>query len=238
MIREIVFDIETTGLDFDKDRIVEIAAIEIIDLKPTGKIYHSYFDPKVQVPSEATAIHGLDNTFLRGFKTLAKTVQPFIDFVGDSRLVAHNGLGFDKKMLDREFDRIERPRLTNEIVDTLELSKKLKPGGRHSLDTMARHFGVSLAKRVKHGALIDCEILADVYLHLCGGKQGKMDLTVVHPKLDAGMQTVFAAPQRPSALPSLLTFDTEMAHSAMVESIANALWNQYDVSPGEEDITF
>ncbi len=171
-MREIVLDTETTGLDpLQGDRVVEIAALELRNHIPTGNHYHCYLNPERDMPQEAFAVHGLSEDFLRD-KPLFKTeVRAFLDFIGDSPLVIHNG-AFDMKFLNAELQRVKRPGLPYErLIDTLLMARKRFPGSPASLDALCRRFGVDLSVRTLHGALVDCQLLAAVYLELVGGRQ-------------------------------------------------------------------
>ncbi len=166
--RQIVIDTETTGIDFATDRIVEIGAVELDGLTPTGRTYHAYHNPGIPVPAEATAIHGLTNEFLAGFPAFQP--EPLLAFIGDAPLVAHNA-GFDIGMLNAELRRCRCPALANPVVDTLAMARIKHPGASCNMDALCKRYGVSTARRTKHGALLDAELLAAVYYALAAEQQ-------------------------------------------------------------------
>lgn len=170
-IREICFDTETTGLDPDKgDRLLEIGCVELIDNKRTGKYFHEIINPERDIPEEVVKIHGISNDKVKDKPTFKDIVEEFIKFVGNSTLVAHNA-PFDMKFLNSEFDLLGIPRLKNEVIDSLMLAKEKFPGQKNNLDALCKRFNVDASKRVFHGALLDAELLADVYVELNGGAQ-------------------------------------------------------------------
>jgi DNA polymerase-3 subunit epsilon len=171
-MREIVLDTETTGLDpLHGDRVVEIAALELRNHMPTGKHFHCYLNPERGMPQEAFAVHGLSESFLADKPLFAAEVEGFLRFIGDSPLIIHNG-AFDMKFLNAELSRIRRPQLTyDRLIDTLLIARKRFPGAPASLDALCRRFGIDLSIRTLHGALVDCQLLAAVYLELVGGRQ-------------------------------------------------------------------
>lgn len=177
-MREIVLDTETTGLDpNDGHKIIEIGCIELVNRLPTGSFFHTYLDPQRNVPAEAVAIHGLSQEFLLGKPVFADQVGEFLDFIGESSLVIHNA-AFDLKFLNAELAVCERPALNMErVVDTLRVARKKFPGAPVSLDALCKRFGIDNSRRDKHGALLDSELLAGVYLELCGGRQTFLDLS-------------------------------------------------------------
>ena len=171
-MREIVLDTETTGFKPDEgDRIVEIGAVELFNHVATGKTYHQYINPERSMPAEAFAVHGLGDDFLKDKPKFAEIAQGFVDFVGDSKMVIHNA-SFDMKFLNAELGWVKRPLLPNDqAIDTLAIARRKFPGSPASLDALCRRFGINNDARVLHGALLDSEILAEVYLELIGGKQ-------------------------------------------------------------------
>jgi DNA polymerase III subunit epsilon len=225
-MREIVLDTETTGLDPLKgDRLVEIAALELINHLPTGKTYHTYINPNRDVPREAEAVHGLSTDFLKDkpdFKTVADAFQ---EFIGDSLLVIHNA-NFDVGFLNAELGFIKKPAIHyDRVLDTLAMAKKRHPMGPNSLDALCKRYGIDLSKRTKHGALIDCELLADVYLELLGGRQIALTLPKSDNirRLNINGNTAQTKRQRP--LPARLTDEEKQLHHALVESLGEAaLW--------------
>ena len=179
-MREIVLDTETTGLDPDAgDRIVEIGAVELLNQMPTGRTFHRYINPQRDVPAEALAVHGLSAAFLADKPVFAAVAAEFAAFVGDARLVIHNA-AFDMRFLNAELGWAGQAGFAwARAVDTLELARRRFPGAVNSLDALCRRFGVDNSGREKHGALLDSELLAEVYLELMGGRQPDLVLTVV-----------------------------------------------------------
>ena len=169
-MREIVMDTETTGLEPDNgDRIVEIGGVELINHLPTGRTYHQYINPQRSMPREAFDVHGLGDDFLRVQPVFAEIADAFIDFIGDAKLVIHNA-NFDMAFFNAELARLQRPILPmSRAIDTLDIARRKFPGAQASLDALCKRFGVDNSAREKHGALLDSEILAEVYLELLGG---------------------------------------------------------------------
>ncbi|HUF56109.1 MAG TPA: DNA polymerase III subunit epsilon [Thermohalobaculum sp.] len=223
-MREIVWDTETTGLDFVADRIVEIGAIEIVNGLPTGEQRHYYLNPERPMPREAFAIHGLGDAFLADKPRFAEIVDDFLEFVADARLVAHNA-AFDMGMLNAELRRLGRPALpTARALDTRELATARYPGAHASLDALCRRFAIDLAQRTKHGALLDSELLAEVYLQLCGGRQGGLAFEAADAAATAAATARPAAP-RPRPLEPRLTEAEARAHEAFVAELGEgAVW--------------
>ena len=222
-IREVCFDTETTGFDpAQGHRVVEIACVEIFDLLPTGREFHVHVDPERDVPAEATKVHGLTREFLRGKPKFAQVAREFLDFIGDAQLVAHNA-SFDIRFVDAELRRLRMPPLANRYVDTVALARRKFPGAKASLDDLCRRFGIDLSGREKHGALIDTQLLARVYLELNGGRERKLGLVVGDADVATApvAQRVFRAPS-PLGLPS----EEELAlHGAFVGGLKNPLWD-------------
>ena len=182
MLREIVFDTETTGFNpHEGDRLVEIGAIELINHIPTGKTYHQYINPLRDVPEEAFQVHGLSTEFLQNYPRFSEVAKDFLNFVGDDGiLVAHNAT-FDMSFVNYELKHNGFDTLKNhEVVDTLEIAKSKFPGARNNLDALCKRFNIDNSKRTKHGALLDAELLAEVYLELLGGVEPSMNLDEVH----------------------------------------------------------
>ena len=172
MIRTVLFDTETTGLDpLNGDRVIEIAALELLNDLPTGKHFHALIDPQRDIPSEASRVHGFTNGDLVGKPLFAEVAQPLADFFGDSKLIAHNA-PFDFGFLDMEFDRAGLPPLGRDrMIDSMALAKIQFPGMPNSLDALCRRFSIDLSARTTHNALLDCKLLAEVYVELTGGRQ-------------------------------------------------------------------
>lgn len=242
-MREILFDTETTGVFPDhgdeklRDRIVEIGCVEVFNLERTGREYHVYLNPDRDVPEEVVRVHGLRREFLVNHKRFAEVVQEFLEFVGDAPLVAHNA-GFDQGFINAELRRCGLPQMGDDrFVDTLAIARKKFPGASNSLDALARRFqldryGFDLAARKGaggHGALVDSRILAEVYLHLKGGREQTLSFDTGEAVSEGAavlrpIELVRRAP-RPSALPSLLTAEEQAAHNAFVEKLGpNAIW--------------
>lgn len=227
-MREIVLDTETTGLDpLGGDRVVEIGAVELNNHVPTGRTYHQYINPQRDMPEEAFRIHGLSNEFLSDKPVFKAVATEFLDFVGTDKLVIHNA-PFDMKFLNAELEGAGMARLApDQAIDTAEMARRKFPGSPASLDALCRKFGIDNSARTLHGALLDSEILAEVYLELIGGRQPDFVLDA-SPAASEG-NTVSAdqsvAPRRQRALPPRITDEEKAAHAAFVDSLGdNALW--------------
>ncbi len=228
MTREIVLDTETTGLSpATGDRIVEIGCVELLNHIPTGRHFHVYLNPEREVPDEAFRVHGLSTEFLRDKRLFAQEADNFLDFIGDATLVIHNA-DFDIGFLNNELERIARPRLANRVIDTVMVARERHPGARVSLDALCKHYGIDNSKRVLHGALLDSEILADVYLELIGGRQVALSLTS-DIRIEQGRSVVLApARQRPIPLAPRISDAELKAHAVFVSTLgADAIWVQY-----------
>lgn len=229
-MREIVLDTETTGFDpFDGDRIVEIGAVELLNHMPTGEVYHVYINPERSMPQSAFEVHGLGDDFLRDKPVFAKVAQSFVDFVRDDKMVIHNA-SFDMKFLNHELATLGMAKLPNsQAIDTLEIARRKFPGSPASLDALCRRFGVDNSAREKHGALLDSEILAEVYLQLIGGQQPGLELASARKsKQDAsGQSTDWRPMPRPTPLAARLTEDEAAAHAAFVAKLGDdAVWSK------------
>ena len=230
-MREIVFDTETTGLSPQSgDRMVEIGCVELYNRVETGRTFHSYFNPGRPMPSEAEAVHGLTDRFLSDKPEFGEVCEQLIDFIGESPLVAHNA-GFDFGFINHEFGRCGRPSVcTSRMVDTLAIARHRFPGAKHSLDALCMRFGVDRSLRIKHGALIDAQLLAQVYVELTGGRQIGLGLVaeVIEPETAgaplADPATIVATirPARPHA-PSEAELER---HAAFLATIADPIWNR------------
>ena len=228
-MREIVLDTETTGFEPDQgDRIVEIGAVELYNHVPTGKTYHQYINPERAMPQEAFEVHGLSDDFLRDKPVFADIAQAFVDFVGDAKLVIHNA-AFDMKFINAELGWLKRPAIPFEqAIDTLAIARRKFPGSPASLDALCRRFGIDNSARTLHGALLDSEILAEVYLELIGGKQPDFSLSVSQSESGRADDASSWRPKpRPAPLPSRLSETEKAAHAAFVEKLGNeALWKR------------
>lgn len=226
-MREIVLDTETTGLDpFDGHRVVEIGAVELWNQVPTGNTYHQYINPDRDMPNEAFEVHGISEAFLSDKPRFPQIAPAFLEFVGDAKLVIHNA-SFDMRFLNAELDWANHPQIPmDQAVDTLAIARRKFPGSPASLDALCRRFGIDNSRREKHGALLDSEILAEVYLELTGGKQVGLALSA-EPKKDATdtSETTWRPPPRPRPLAPRLSEAEKAAHSAFIEEMGeNAQW--------------
>ena len=225
-LREIVLDTETTGLEPPEHRIVEIGALELINHVPTGRVYHQYINPGRPMPAEAFAVHGISDSDLADKPAFAAIAEGFAAFVGDATLVIHNA-AFDIRFLDFELERAGHPVLgIARAVDTLAMARERFPGAQNTLDALCRRFGVDSTRRIKHGALLDSELLAEVYAELMGGRQSALSL-VARGSGEDGADGSLSAPaaQRPGSAPTRLTDAEREAHDAFVGTLgADALW--------------
>jgi DNA polymerase-3 subunit epsilon len=226
-MREIVLDTETTGLEpAEGHRIVEIGAVELFNHMPTGRTFHQYINPLRPMPKEAFEVHGLGDDFLRDKPVFKAVGQALLDFIEDSRLVIHNA-AFDMKFLNAELGWAGLPTLAAErALDTLLIARKRFPGSPASLDALCRRFGVDNSSRERHGALLDSEILAEVYLELVGGRQPDLVLAG-QAGAKPGMVTVtdWRPRPRPQPLPPRLTQSEGSAHAAFVAALGEgAVW--------------
>lgn len=231
-MREIVLDTETTGFDAEgADRIVEIGALELLNHLPTGRTFHVYINPERSMPQEAFEVHGLGDEFLRDKPRFAQIAREFLDFIGaDARLVIHNAT-FDMRFLNAELRRCGHPVLPmNRALDTLDIAKRRFPGSPASLDALCRRFGVDNAGRELHGALLDSELLAEVYLELVGGRQPDLVLEQAGTATGSqgGMQASRPRAARPHPLAPRLTPAEAEAHAAFVATLGEAaIWTRY-----------
>lgn len=228
-MREIILDTETTGLDpATGDRIVEIGAVELLNHLPTGRTFHVYINPERDMPKEAEAVHGLSAAFLKDKPVFAAIAQEFLDFIVDATLVIHNA-SFDMAFLNAELGFLRLPSIPPErVVDTLHIARQKHPGAANSLDALCRRYGIDNSRRTKHGALLDSELLAEVYLELIGGRQTALILEAsVTKKAATTMVAAQISYQRPSPLPARLTEEERAAHAVFVAALGeNALWKQ------------
>src|SRR5664279_4889992 len=228
-MREIVLDTETTGLDpAQGHRLVEVGCIELLNRIPTGAVFHAYLNPERDMPAEAFAIHGLSVEFLKTHKRFADVVDEFLAFIGDAPLVIHNA-GFDHGFLCAELKRVERMLIARErLVDTLVLARRKHPAGPNRLDDLCARYGIDNSRRTKHGALLDAEILAEVYLELIGGRQAQLGLaeTVAAQKKDR--DGIAIRRERTVALEPRIGDADREAHRKFVASLGeNAVWRNY-----------
>ena len=229
-MREIVLDTETTGFNPEEgDRIVEIGGVELYNHMPTGRTYHQYINPQRGMPQEAFEVHGLGDDFLRDKPVFSQIAQEFLDFVGDAKLVIHNA-AFDMKFLNAELGWLNMPKLPwSQAVDTLDMARKKFPGSPASLDALCRRFNIDNAARTLHGALLDSEILAEVYLELIGGRQPDFALAGRF-SADKGTDTEETWRPRPrlAPLPPRITQEERAAHQALVDKMGDgALWKAF-----------
>ena len=229
-MREIVFDTETTGLDpLQGDRLVEIGCVELFNRFPTGKTFHRYINPERDMPAEAFAVHGLSSGFLSSKPCFAAIADEFLEFIGDAALVAHNA-SFDLGFLNAELARVDRAAVPGErLVDTLLLARRRFPGGSNRLDDLCARLGVDNSRRTKHGALLDAELLAEVYVELIDARQAKLGLVVAMPVSPARAETSeIAVRVRPVPLPQRVTAQERVAHGALVAALGDrAIWRDY-----------
>lgn len=228
-MREIVFDTETTGLDNRLDRVIEIGGIELVNRFPTGRVFHHYIEPQGrEVHPDAAAIHGITNADLTGKPVFQEIADEFAAFIDGARLVAHNA-GFDIGFINAEFARIGlAPIAPERVVDTLALARRKHPMGPNSLDALCRRYGVDNSHRIRHGALLDSELLAEVYIELIGGRQAALGLEVVEQTSRVGIGEAGVSVEivrRERILRPRLSDEEKAAHAEMVRQIgAAALW--------------
>ncbi|WP_455477812.1 DNA polymerase III subunit epsilon [Bartonella sp. B10] len=233
-MREIIFDTETTGLDKDKDRIIEIGCVEMVDRYLTGRRFHVYLNPQdVIISDEVSAIHGLTNERLKNEKSFSDIADSFLEFINGATMIAHNA-SFDVGFLNAELKRANKPLISvDNILDTLAMARRKFPMGPNSLDVLCKRFGIDNSHRVLHGALLDAEILADVYIELVGGKQGVLgfdsnDCIDVDDKSNKNI--LYAVKKRPQILPKRLSEKEKDMHADFVKKIGDkALWNNFKI---------
>jgi len=228
-VREIVFDTETTGLNpLTGDRIVEIGCVEMVNRVETGRHFHAYFNPERDMPFEAQEVHGLSNLFLSDKPRFAETVEELLAFIEDSPLVAHNA-GFDFGFLNFELERCGRPAVgISRMVDTLTLARSRHPGAKHSLDALCVRFGIERSHRVKHGALLDAQLLAQVYVELTGGRQIGLGLVGDSGRVSIGqvVRPVTVREPRPARPHFALPEELER-HRAFISKLVSPLWARF-----------
>lgn len=229
LIREIVLDTETTGLDPQSgDRIVEIGCVELLNSVPTGQTFHVYLDPERDMPKEAFRVHGLSREFLADKPKFAEIAADFISFIGPSKLVIHNA-DFDIKFLNSELGRCQRePLKMDRVVDTLLIARRKHPGASNSLDALCTRYKVDNSKRTKHGALLDAEILADLYLELTGGRQTAFTLSETTKKQIRSEEAAILIGPRAQALGLSLSQGETIAHLCLVNDMGEkSFWRDF-----------
>ncbi len=241
MIREIVLDTETTGLSpRDGHRIVEIGAVELINHLPSGKTYHVYLNPERDIPKEAEAVHELSAAFLKDKSRFSDAADQFLEFISDSLLIIHNA-SFDITFINAELAQAKKPPLDyGRVLDTLAIAKQKFPMASNSLDALCRRFGVDLSKRSRHGALLDSELLAEVYLELIGGKQTALGLAgpaQQGKRTNPGTASQVQLQPRENPLPDRLSQQDLKSHAEFVKTLgAKPLWRKWIAleEPGTE----
>jgi len=231
VLREIVMDTETTGLDPAKgDRLIEIGCIELINRFPTGREFHRLINPEGRdVHPEAERIHGISTAALLDKPVFAAVVEDFLSFVGDDGTLVFHNAGFDMSFINMELARAGRtPIPADRVVDTLAIARRKHPAGPNTLDALCKRYGIDNSKRVKHGALLDSTLLADVYVELLGERQASLSLATASLAASSSPSRWTRARPRPAPLPPRLTPEDEAAHAAFVEKLGpNALWRRY-----------
>ena len=228
-MREIVLDTETTGLDpFDGHRVVEIGCVELVNCIPSGRVWHCHVNPEREVPYQAFEVHGLSTEFLRDKPRFAELADDMLAFIEGAVLVMHNA-AFDFGFLNAELERVARPLLKwDRVVDTLALARRRHPGAPCSLDALCKRYGVDLSEREKHGALLDCRLLAAVYVELVGGHQARLDFAINGAQAALLGANAEAIAPRPRPLAPRLSAAEIEAHRAFVATLGGeALWLRY-----------
>jgi DNA polymerase III subunit epsilon len=236
-MREIVLDTETTGLDpLTGDRVVEIGCIELFNRIPTGQTFHRYINPERDMPASAFEVHGLSTDFLKDKPPFAEVAEDFLGFVGDAALVIHNA-SFDAAFLNSELERVGKPLITRErLVDTLLLARRRHPGASNRLDDLCARYSIDNTRRTKHGALLDAELLAEVYIELTGARQAALGLELVTADTAAERERITVAQVRPAPLMPRVTAEDLAAHRAFVATLGdNAIWRDY-LSESDDEI--
>jgi DNA polymerase III subunit epsilon len=227
-MREIVLDTETTGLDPNKGhRLVEIGAVEISNLIPTGRVYHVYINPERDMPEEAFRVHGLSAEFLSGHKKFGEVAEAFLAFIEDAPLIIHNA-EFDMGFINAELSSLSKGRLgMDRVIDTLAMARRRHPGASNSLDALCARYGVDSSRREKHGALLDATLLAEVYAELMGGRQAALLLQSEQATAQEMSETLLRA--RPEPLRPRLSAEEDAAHRAFVATLGKApIWKRYE----------
>ncbi|WP_017196129.1 DNA polymerase III subunit epsilon [Bartonella birtlesii] len=233
-MREVIFDTETTGLDKEKDRIIEIGCVEMVDRYLTGRRFHVYLNPQgIIIPDEVVAIHGLTNERLKNEKNFSDIADEFLEFINGATMIAHNA-SFDIGFLNAELGRANRPLISvDNILDTLAMARRKFPMGPNSLDVLCKRFGIDNSHRVLHGALLDAEILADVYIELIGGKQGVLGFNKKQGDDEDSKNdkdALYAVKSRPQALAPRLSAQEKSLHADFINKMGEkALWNDFEI---------
>lgn len=232
-MREIVFDTETTGLDSREDRVIEFGGIELVNRFPTGRTFHHYINPQGRaINPEAQAVHGIGAADLVGKPTFSEIAADLVAFIDGASLVAHNA-NFDIGFLNSEFARLDLPPVDpGVVIDTLAISRRKHPMGPNSLDALCRRYGIDNSRRTKHGALLDSELLAEVYIELIGGKQAALVLEVeTQIQVSVGVVEIGAVRQRERPLPPRLSVVEIEAHARLVGEIGEgAIWREHQTT--------
>ena len=222
MNRRLILDTETTGLDFEKDRIIEIACLELIDDVFSGEKFHNYYSPEdILISKQSEEIHGLSNDFLKKYKSFESEINSFLEFIGNSQLIIHNAQ-FDLNMINNALKRIGKNKIPEErTLCTLELSKKKFPGSKNNLNALCRRFSISLEEREKHSAITDCFLLLQVFQELNGGKQGNLEFSNHEEIINVPNNVKYENLN----LPKIKISDEELEnHKKMLKEIPNNFW--------------
>jgi DNA polymerase-3 subunit epsilon len=228
-MREIVLDTETTGLDpLRGDRLVEVGCIEIFNRMPTGQTFHRYINPERDMPAEALAVHGLTTEFLASKPLFAEIVDEFLEFIADAPLIIHNA-SFDVGFINAELDRIKRPVIVRDrLVDTLLLARRKHPGVSNRLDDLCSRYFIDNSRRTKHGALLDAELLAEVYIDLIGARQSQLILASETRDMRTGGPGEMPRRQREAPLAPRVSEEDRLAHRAFVATLGDKpIWNDF-----------
>jgi DNA polymerase-3 subunit epsilon len=221
MAIQIILDTETTGLDPSQgDKIVEIGCVEVNNLIPTGRTFHKYINPERLVSEKSFSIHGLSDEFLATFGVFHDIYDDFMVFIGNHDIVAHNAM-FDMKFLQHEVAHISKAALTNRVVDTLQLARNKLPGKGFSLDALCRHYNIDNTKRTKHGALVDAELLTEVYLHLEGGRQPELFSEMLKQVVNNSNENTAVQNRQFNISP-----EEQLKHREMIKKMTNSLWSK------------
>ena len=228
-MREIVLDTETTGFDAEgQDKIIEIGCVELFNYIPTGETYHIYINPKREVPIEAQNVHGITTEFLKDKPLFREIADDFLDFIKDDTLIIHNA-PFDVGFLNAELGRVRRSTVEmSRVIDTLQVARRKHPAGPNSLDALCKRYNIDNSNRTYHGALLDSELLAEVYLELSGQRQAKLELGAKSKATQKNQSSSKTNLARKTALKSRLTENEKQAHRAFIETLNGpALWDTY-----------